>query len=238
MITTKYMETVGRDHKIYKENTPFPHIVLDNFLEQSDFLNTVVSEIQDLPNDVYDFNEHAQVQIKKRGLSDVHKMPPLTKQVVDFFLSDIMVQYLEKLTGIPNLIPDTSLMGGGIHKTENGGHLSVHADFNIHPTTGLHRRLNLLFFLNPIWEKEWNGCLELWDSQMTKCVESIIPILNRVVIFRITDDAYHGHPDPLNTPPSISRYSLAFYYYTKDRPESEKNPFHWASWKMRPDGRF
>lgn len=236
MFDSKYIETAHVDGIVFKNNTPFNHIVLDNFIEGP--LTNVVHEIESIPNDKYDFNEHQQVQIKKRGLSKPENMPELTHKLVEFFQSDRMIHYLEELTGIEGLTADPSLLGGGVHKTDSGGHLAVHADFNIHPSTGMHRRLNLLLFLNPEWKDSWGGYLELWDSSMKNCERTIAPLLNRAVIFRITDDAFHGHPDPMTTPPDVSRYSLAFYYYTKDRPEHEKGPFHWATWQQRPGGRF
>lgn len=236
MFSNNHIESVHIDKIIFQNNTPFHHIVLDRFVEGP--IDKVVSEVNLIPNSDYDFNEHAQVQIKKRGLSSVEKMPETTQKLVAFFQSREMIEYLENLTGIKDLLPDPSLLGGGVHKTDTGGHLAIHADFNIHPHTGLHRRLNLLLFLNPKWKEEWGGHLELWDNEMTRCVKVVSPILNRAVIFRITDDAYHGHPDPLKTPKDISRYSLAFYYYTLDRPEHEKGPFHWATWQLRPSGHF
>lgn len=236
MFESNYFESSLVDSITFRNNTPFHHIVLDNFVQGP--LTNVVHEIQSVPNDKYDFNEHHQVQIKKRGLSSLDSMPQLTRTLVQFFQSDRMTHYLSQLTGIQGLRADPSLLGGGIHKTDSGGHLSIHADFNIHPVTGMHRRINLLLFLNPEWVDSWGGHLELWDSLMTACEKSIAPILNRVVIFRITDDAFHGHPDPLQTPDNISRYSLAFYYYTEDRPEDEKRPFHWAAWQQRPGGNF
>lgn len=236
MFDSKYIDTAYIDSIVFKNNTPFHHIVLDDFIEGP--LQTVVQEIQSIRNEAYDFNEHEQVQIKKRGMSKLETMPKFTLKLVEFFQSERMICYLETLTGIEGLTADPSLVGGGVHKTDSGGHLAVHADFNIHPSTGMHRRLNLLLFLNPEWKESWGGYLELWDANMKNCEKMIAPLLNRAVIFRITDDAFHGHPDPLNTPPDISRYSLAFYYYTKDRPEHEKRPFHWATWQQRPGGHF
>lgn len=236
MFDSKYFDTVHVDSIVFKNNIPFHHIVLDEFIQGP--ISNVVHEVESITNDKYDFNEHAMVQIKKRGLSSIENMPELTKKLVGFFQSDQMIRYLQDLTGIDDLHADDSLLGGGIHKTDPGGHLAIHADFNIHPNTGMHRRLNVLLFLNPEWKESWGGYLELWDSSMKKCQKSIAPLLNRAVIFRITDDAFHGHPDPLCTPDGVSRYSLAFYYYTKDRPENEKGPFHWATWQQRPNGNF
>ena len=40
-----------------------------------------------------------------------------------------------------------------MHLTGPGGRLDVHVDFNFLPERKLHRRLNLLFYLNPVWEE-------------------------------------------------------------------------------------
>lgn len=37
-----------------------------------------------------------------------------------------------------------------------------------------------------------------------------------MVIFRTTNESYHGHPYPLQTPPNIYRQSIAMYYFTSD----------------------
>ena len=51
--------------------------------------------------------------------------------------------------------------------------------------------------------------------------KKISPIINRTVIFSTTDHSFHGHPSPLKTPHDVFRKSIALYYYTDGRPESE-----------------
>ena len=55
-------------------------------------------------------------------------------------------------------------------------------------------------------------------------------MFNRAVIFNITDNAYHGHPEPLNCPDNKARYSMALYYFTEDRPEAENQTRPSALW--------
>ena len=224
MINQEYQNNIQNDLEKFLKAEPFHHIILDEFIQDSELINKVVSEVTQIPNDQFDFNEHHEVQIKKRGLSQIDRLPPNTKKLVEFFQSQEMISYLESLTGIKGLLADQELLGGGLHKMDTGGHLAVHADFNIHINTGYHRRINALLYLNPNWESEWGGQLELWDGAMSRCWDKVEPI--------------HGHPDPMMSPEGVSRYSLAFYYYTQDRPEEEKGPFHWALWQRRPDGRF
>jgi len=238
MINKSVIDNIPKDVVKFFQGEPFHHIVIDNFIGDDILLNKATEDMFNIPNEDYDFNEHHQVQIKKRGLSDITKCPDSISKLINLFQSPEMISYLESITGITGLLPDTSLLGGGLHKMDSGGHLAIHADFNIHINTGYHRRVNALLYLNPEWEEEWGGHLELWDGAMSKCWHKVQPLLNRLVVFRITDDALHGHPDPLTCPDDISRYSLAFYYYTVDRPEKEKAPFHWALWQRRPDGTF
>ena len=68
--------------------------------------------------------------------------------------------FLEQLTGIHGLLPDDSLMGGGLHQSGDGGFLNIHADFTGHPhQERWRRRINLLIYLNPTWQEsmpDWN----------------------------------------------------------------------------------
>ena len=112
---------------------------------------------------------------------------------------------------------DPTLQGGGLHQIVSGGFLDVHVDFNRHPRTKLHRRLNLLCYLNKDWKREYEGYLELWDMDRRRCFEMIEPAFNRCVIFETNEISYHGHPKPLRAPQGITRKSLSVYYYTATR---------------------
>src|SRR5204862_6163752 len=67
----------------------------------------------------------------------------------------------------------------------------------------------------------YGGHLELWDRDMKRCVKKIAPHFNRVVVFTITDWAFHGHPEPLTCPDGATRKSIALYYFTVGRPAGE-----------------
>jgi Rps23 Pro-64 3,4-dihydroxylase Tpa1-like proline 4-hydroxylase len=138
---------------------------------------------------------------------------------------------MSALTGIDDLQPDPSYLGGGVHVSLRGGSLGVHSDFNLHPYSGMHRRVNALLFLNRNWDRSWHGQLELWSRELERPAVVVDPEFNRLVVFSITDDAFHGVPKPIECPPDRKRFSLALYYYTSDRPEQEKAPFHWAAWQ-------
>jgi hypothetical protein len=155
------------------------------------------------------FNENTMGKAKRA------EFPPLLGALVDEFNSPRFVRFLSELTGIPNLRADPSLEGGGMHQTEAGGFLNVHADFTMHHHhQNWRRRCNLILYLNEDWKAEWGGALELWDAGMQSCVIRIPPLLNHAVIFNTDEVSFHGYPDPITCPPEMTRKSLALYFYT------------------------
>lgn len=208
----------------YKTAAPFPHIVIDDLFPE-DELQLVLDDFPRPDSTAWARFDNPQ----ERKLGFHHERTSVSDSIQRFLWlmnSHLMLDFLEKLTGIDGLIPDPYFGGGGIHQIEAGGFLKVHADFNWHPKLRLDRRLNLLIYLNKDWKESYGGSLELWDSGMQECVQSIVPVFNRTVVFSTTDSSYHGHPRPLTTPPGVTRKSVSLYYYTNGRPESEKSPPH------------
>lgn len=206
----------------YAAASPFPHIALDDFFPAGP-VHEIAAEVPP-PGDAW---VHRQRDVAvKWGLPDERAMGELTRRMIHELQAPPFLGFLEELTGIRGLIPDPYLLGGGIHQIERGGFLNIHADFNFHKILRLHRRINVLLFLNEDWQEEWGGHLELWDRQMEKCVRSYLPSFNRCVVFDITDWSYHGHPHPLTTPEDVTRRSIALYYYSAERPPEETTSPH------------
>jgi hypothetical protein len=132
------------------------------------------------------------------------------------------------------LVADSYYEGGGMHQIERGGKLAIHADFNKQGGTQLDRRLNVLLYLNEDWKDDYGGHFEMWNATMERCVKKVAPVMNRLVIFGTTDVSYHGHPDPLACPPTMTRKSLALYYYTNGRPAEEISGYHTTLFRARP----
>ena len=217
----------------YVNDTPFPHIVLTNALE-IDELTPVADEINKF-ND-WDGEKQFYGSQNKRYCGTVGKLPPYSRNLIHYLNGPEFLEFLEKVTGITHLIPDPYLEGGGFHSIGQGGFLKVHADFNWHQRLHLHRRINVLLYLNIDWEESWGGALELWDSEVTACVRKITPKLNTMAIFSTTDSSFHGHPDPLRCPGNVRRNSIALYYYTAERPVQEvrRGRSNQTDYKPRP----
>jgi hypothetical protein len=236
MFKRVHFEELAHTTSIYNNQLPFPHIMVDDFWDSVDDIKKAHEEIYQVPIDDFLYNDQHEHQWYKRGLNKIDKMPPTIRKIIETLNSQEALDYFSRLTGIYGLKSDPTLWGGGVHVTSPGGKLGVHSDFNYHPDTGYHRRLNILLYLNPEWKDEWGGSLDLWDEGMTKCYQTIHPRFNRMAMFNTTSESYHGHPDPLASPEAVERISIALYYYTEERPEYEKrDPHDRALWQIRPN---
>jgi len=196
-------------HDAYVGNDPFPHIVIDDFLFP-DVLRRVVEEFPARKEGRF---SDGQSKLKTGYQMEAIESPYITN-LLNALNSSQLIEFLEKMTGIEGLITDPHFSGGGLHETMTGGHLGIHEDFNVLKRLNLRRRLNLILFLNEDWNEKYGGNLELWDKDMAKCRKSVAPIMGRAVVFNTDPGAYHGHPDPLTSPPDKFRRSIALYYYT------------------------
>jgi len=202
-----------KEHETYVANAPFSHIVIDEFFEPG-VMDEVLTEVDAVDRS----KRYAKFLDRETGHNKFAFFPDAvgskTARLAQCLNSGPFLAYLEKLTGIPNLIADPSYFGGGVHWIDNGGYLEVHADFNHLKKYNLARRINLLLYLNKDWKDEYNGHLELWDRPTMTKRKTVAPLFNRAVIFSTVKEALHGHPTPLSAPPGVARRSLALYYYT------------------------
>jgi Rps23 Pro-64 3,4-dihydroxylase Tpa1-like proline 4-hydroxylase len=213
----------------YASAQPFPHIVLDEFLpeELADLCVANFPELQASPTYYARSQENLKFEFKPESL-----LPPL-RSLFYSFNSAPFIRFLENLTGITGLIPDPYFSGGGLHEVANGGHLSIHADFNHHALLNLERRINVLIYLNRDWKQEYGGCFEIWNREMTQRCLRVLPLFNRCVVFNTSSASFHGNPDPVAHPRGISRRSIALYYYTATWDGSRRS--HSTQFKVRPN---
>ncbi|MBV1861519.1 MAG: hypothetical protein KUG77_24075, partial [Nannocystaceae bacterium] len=147
----------------FRSAKPFPHLVMENFLEPS-FLRDVVEAYPSFQSawteakgtrDAFNaLNEKLKVQV-----SDSSRFPGPVKKLHEAITSRAFLDELSYITGIENLQADPAMRGGGMHLTGPSGRLDVHIDFNYSDELKMHRRLNILIYLNEGWDPSWGGCL-------------------------------------------------------------------------------
>ncbi|MEZ5460605.1 2OG-Fe(II) oxygenase [Dokdonella sp.] len=207
---------------------PFRHVVINGFLDP-DFCARLA---QDFPGfeERHALNEMGQVGGKAVRM-DVRDISDAYRELDEFLQTSEFLDYVSTLTGIPDLLYDPDYVGGGTHENRHGQGLDPHVDFNYHPRTHWHRRLNLIVYLNDEWDAAWGGELELhsdpWDAASNRTT-SVSPLMNKAVVFETTEASWHGFSSvrlPENRQ-NLSRKSFAIYLYTRTRPVEETAPPH------------
>jgi hypothetical protein len=201
-------------HASYESASPFPHIVIDDFLE----LEAVKAAIAEFPPlEPARWNNYIHVNERKFSNTEPSTWGPTLQRTLETLNSPRFVRFVNALLGADNLMADPSLEGGGLHQSERGGFLNIHADFTVHPHHRTwRRRANIILYLNEDWRPEYGGDLELWSTDMSRCVRKVSPVANRVVIFTTDATSFHGHPEPMPCPEGVTRRSLALYYFSEE----------------------
>lgn len=227
ILDPRVLQASAEHRSAFAAAVPFPHVVIENFLER-DFADELLASFPafERGNSVGDDGAPGG----KSTLDRIRGLGAAYQRLDDAIKSPEFLRAVGELTGIDGLIYDPWYLGGGTHENRNGMALDPHVDFNYHPSERWHRRLNLIVYLNPEWEHEWGGCLELFrdPSADPRPVRSVPPAFNRCVIFETSERSWHAF-DPIRLPDDrahLTRRSIALYFYTKDRPAEETAPRH------------
>ena len=200
----------------YQNAEPFAHCSIDDLISD-ELLEHVLDEFPDVKDESWLRRTRKNASVKKQISGSATNLGPYTSYLVGVLTSANFVRFLESLTGIDALVPDPHLTHGGLHQYPRGGSLELHADYSFLSELKMYRRVNLLLYLNPGWQEEYNGHLELWDADFKEHVE-YLPTMNRTVIATIMPRGYHGLPAAIACPESETRKSLAIWYYTSTLP--------------------
>lgn len=216
---------------------PFRHLCIDEFLEPG-FAREVAAAYPSFETALqrgfsFDYvNERKKVQV-----TDSSQFPEPVARLHEAISSQEFRDQLSTVTGIPRLLADDELVGGGMHVTGPHGRLDVHVDFNYVADRKLHRRLNILVYLNPQWNHDWGGEVELWDRDVRRCYQALRPVLGRCVIFETSELSFHGVA-AVQCPEGVERKSFAAYYYTREAPAGWDGVEHSTVFRARPDERL
>lgn len=217
----------------FQSADPFPHLAIDDFLEPA-FAHAVADAYptyDDARRDgkvFFGLNERRKVQI-----SDSARFPEPVGALAEALLDRSWLEAIAAVSGIDELVGDPTWQGGGMHLMGPGARLDVHVDFNV-TKEKLHRRLNVLVFLNRDWDEAWGGRLELWDAEVKTLRQAYAPLFNRCILFATSAVSYHG-VEALTCPDDRRRISFAGYYHTHAAPQNWDGHEHGTLFRGRPD---
>lgn len=208
----------------FREAQPFRHVSIDHFLSD-EFCRQICAQFPDFDQ------QHALNEDGKPGAKatreKVRELGPAFCELDDLVRQKAFRSLVSCISGVERLAYDPYYFGGGTHENRRGQELDPHIDFNFHPYSQRHRRLNLIIYLNDEWDDSWGGALQLHrDPYLEPADDEIVtitPLMNRCVIFETTESSWHGFEriDPPAEKADVSRKSFALYFYTRARPKSE-----------------
>jgi hypothetical protein len=215
---------------------PFKHGMIEGFFEPA-FADRLLAEFPSFDLKLAR-NEMGELGGKAVN-TKIREISPAYEELYETIGSKPFLELMSRLSGIPDLIMDPKLYGGGTHDNRHGQELDAHVDFNYDEAQNLHRRLNIIVYMNKEWKTEWGGAIEIhsnpWDHAGNR-IRAFDPLFNRCVMFETNEYSWHGFPK-INLPEDkrhLTRKSISIYLYTKDRPAGEIAPLHGTFYVQRP----
>jgi len=197
---------------------PHQMVVLDDFLPVT-MASKMFDESQSIPEEYWKtFTRRGSKMLECNNMS----IAPAATEFINQIHSQEGMNWLCKVTGIDNLIPDPYLIGAGYSKIANGSSLKVHTDFNWNDKLKLHRSISLIIYLTPDWKEEYGGALNFYDYNNEYIVKTVPSLFNRIVIWKNHERCFHGCPEPVICPIDLSRTAFRLFFYVAESTVNEK----------------
>ena len=228
IISNKYRNLNHIKYDFIKK-TPFPHIVLDNFLDNNYFERlTKVLKKDNYYKAGKKFNSEVEMN---KSISLNQSLPQIISDIVKELNCDMWIDNLKSLTGI-NTLKGTKLGNinlANYHEMGTSGFLGSHVDHSKEPETGKPHVLNIILYLSSDWKDEFGGATLLYDRYGKKIIIKVPYKKNRAIIFLHTPYSFHG-VEKLSKNNNIKRKVIYVDYYS----ESFK-PFKHLKFKFSND---
>jgi Rps23 Pro-64 3,4-dihydroxylase Tpa1-like proline 4-hydroxylase len=192
---------------------PYPHIILDNFLDETFFSQLDIDNFSKDPGKGITFDTDLE---KNKWTSKNDKLSNNLKLIVDKLNSSEFINNLQSLSKIEELFSTTAgnTALANYHEMYQSGFLGTHVDHSSEPNTGLPHVLNIILYLSKNWDKKWGGETVLANDDGTKILKSIEYIPNRAVIFLHSPFTFHGVTKILDN--LTKRSTIYVDYYSKN----------------------
>uniref|UniRef100_A0A8C5PS26 Prolyl 3-hydroxylase OGFOD1 n=1 Tax=Leptobrachium leishanense TaxID=445787 RepID=A0A8C5PS26_9ANUR len=207
----------GQHGSVTLDSVPFPHCVIQPFVQTSDFLDRLKEELLSLrfnqkSNDLYKFQQSED--LKKRKEPHISALRQVLFEDFREWLSDVTGVKLEKTVDMSCAqynYTDTLLC----HDDELEG-----------------RRFAFILYLVPEWLDEYGGSLDLYNTdentQPGAIAKSLIPKWNSLVFFEVSPVSFHQVSEVLCE--GKCRLSVSGWFYG---PYLERPPPYWDPLPLR-----
>lgn len=170
---------------------------------------------------------------KKYTSKSLDKFDSLVSEITFAIQDPRVIAVVEKITGIKDQIPDSSLYAGGLSAMIKGHYLGPHIDNSHDGSRTYYRTLNLLYYVTPDWSLENGGNLELWDEGVRNNA-TIVSHFNRMAIMETTPASWHSVSE---VRVESIRKCVSNYYFSPLSPIGA-DYFNVTSFSARPEQPF
>jgi hypothetical protein len=198
----------------FLEAKPFPHLVLDKFLDESFFEELCkVTQAERKAESGRKFDTQHE---KSKWISINDSLPERLSQLIGALNSEEWVANLQSLSGLPELVGTQcgNSQLGNYHLMEPGGFLAPHVDHSSEPKTGLPHVLNIILYLTDRWNDEYGGSTTLYDRVGKYISAEVKYCPNRAVIFMHTPYSFHC-VEEIGRDIPVPRKTLYVDYYSR-----------------------
>ena len=201
------------------------YLIIDDFLPESEALE--ISRVFPDQNEMREMKSFREHKYTSKNFSSFDSR---LLEVSMAFQDRVVIDLIEKITGIQNQFSDPSFYAGGLSSMSKGHFLDPHIDNSHEATRQAYRRLNLLYYVTPDWEDQYGGHLELWDEEAKKPLV-IHSYFNRLVLMETHALSWHS---VCKVKVDQARNCVSNYYFSKESPTGE-DYFHITKFSARPE---
>ena len=212
IINEKYKD-LSKYESNFKNATPYPHLILDNFLDENFFQNLDLENLNINQEKGRSFNTDIE---KNKWASKNEILSINLKSIINMLNDKFFLNNLFKISGIKELFATTkgNTALANYHEMYESGFLGTHVDHSSEPETGFPHVLNIILYLSKKWEKSWGGSTILANHNGTKIDKLVEYVPNRAVIFLHTPFTFHGVTEIKNN--HNKRSTIYVDYYSKN----------------------
>ena len=172
-------------------STPFPHAIIDNFLDQDEF-NSLTKELDGQNTTILrDYITSAE----RKTIYNDHKMGEHALALIRTMGGDIVKKAIQnELNCDITSLGETFDYSGysPYHITRDLGYLGSHVDHSSVRSEKLRHVANSIFYASSSWEEDWGGETIFFSKNGLRPVKKIKPIPNRLVLFLHSANSFHG----------------------------------------------
>ena len=211
-------------------NNPFEtktrHFYIDNLMDD-DVCEAIYGAF---PRNGSGFFSRETFREKKRTSANLSDYDPILADIIYAFQDKRVVDLIADLVEFNQIEPDPKLYAGGLSMMFPGDFLNPHIDNSHDGERSRFRRLNLLYYVSPLWKLEFGGNFELWNEKRT-IPKTVIAATNRLVVMETNKTSWHSvSPVKVDRP----RCCVSNYYFSQVSPDGS-DYFHVTSFTGRPE---